>query len=74
MSSIREREDRIKRFALRVRGAALRVAGGRINVRRFRTDDVVNDAPLPDFKLELSALARLLEPKRPLKRSKKEVG
>lgn len=74
VGAIREREERIKRFALRVRGAAARVSGGRTNVRRFRTDDVVNDAPLPDFKLELSTLVRLLEPHRPLKRSKKQVG
>ena len=72
-NAIKEREERIRAFAIRVRAAAARLAGGRTMARRFRTEDVVNDAPLPQFKLELGAIAQLLAPRRPLKRSKKLV-
>ncbi len=72
-SAIKEREERIRAFALRVRAAGSRLAAGRTMARRFRTEDVVNDAPLPQFKLELATLTQLLAPRRPLKRSKKLV-
>ncbi|EFJ49224.1 hypothetical protein VOLCADRAFT_90164 [Volvox carteri f. nagariensis] len=72
-NAIKEREERIRAFALRVRTAAARVAGGLLMARRFRTEDVVNDMPLPQFKLELGVITQLLAPRRPLKRSRKLV-
>ncbi|GLI71606.1 hypothetical protein VaNZ11_016870 [Volvox africanus] len=72
-NSIKEREERIRAFALRVHAAAARVAGGLLMARRFRTEDVVNDAPLPQFKLELAVITQLLAPRRPLKRTRKLV-
>ncbi|GFR45894.1 hypothetical protein Agub_g7350 [Astrephomene gubernaculifera] len=71
-AAVKEREERIRAFALRVRAAAARL-DGRLMARRFRTEDVVNDAPLPQFKLELAAITQLLAPRRPLKRTKKLV-
>ncbi|GLC45379.1 hypothetical protein PLESTM_001726300, partial [Pleodorina starrii] len=72
-NAIKEREERVRAFALRVRTAAARVAGGLLGARHFRTDDVVNDAPLPQFKLELGLISQLFAPRRPLKRSRKLV-
>ncbi|GIL90780.1 hypothetical protein Vretifemale_18510, partial [Volvox reticuliferus] len=72
-NAIKEREERIRAFALRVRAAAARVAGGLLMARHFRTEDVVNDAPLPQFKLELAVITQLLAPRRPLKRTRKLV-
>ncbi|KAG2484062.1 hypothetical protein HYH03_017082 [Edaphochlamys debaryana] len=72
-NAIKEREERIRAFGLRVRAASARLAEGRTMARRFRTEDVVNDAPLPQFKLELGAISQLLAPRRPLKRSRKLI-
>lgn len=50
-SAIEDRERRVKAFAERLHAAATRLARGKQATRRFTTDDVVNDAPLPDFKV-----------------------
>eukprot|EP00955_Chlamydomonas_euryale_P030528 321507-Chlamydomonas_euryale.AAC.7 len=54
-AAVEDRERRIREFAERLHAAAVRLARGKQVVRRFTTDDVVNDAPLPDFKVRLRA-------------------
>jgi hypothetical protein len=89
---VEEREARIKEFAMRIRAAANRIAGGKQvgiwfgcnlwmelllagtfrtlmctapwvechlcvqAVRKYKTDDVVNDTPLPEFKVHRGQL------------------
>lgn len=52
-------------FALRLRGARGASAGvagpGRGTGRRVRTDDVVKDVALPEFRLDVSSLLALLQ-------------
>lgn len=42
--------------------------------RKYKTDDVVNDTPLPEFKVDFSTLQRLIAPRRPLKPTPKIVS
>lgn len=72
---IEAREARIREFALQVRSAAARVAGGLTSSsgKRYTTPDVVQDVPLPNFNINLSAIFRLLEERRPLRGQKKVV-
>ncbi|KAI8465651.1 MAG: hypothetical protein J3K34DRAFT_487137 [Monoraphidium minutum] len=74
------RQDRaIKDFALRLRAAAGGAAPGRGGggrgggSRRLRTDDVVKDTALPEFRLDLGALVALLQPARPLRPRRRTV-
>lgn len=59
---------------MQVRAAATKVTGGKPVGRRFKTDDVVTDVPLPQFKLDLAFLGRLLAERRPLARRQKLVN
>jgi hypothetical protein len=70
-AAVEDREARIKAFAERVHLAAVRLARGKQVSRRYTTDDVVNDAPLPDFKVEWKLFAKLFEARRPLRRKRK---
>ncbi|KAF6253850.1 hypothetical protein COO60DRAFT_1463007 [Scenedesmus sp. NREL 46B-D3] len=60
-------------FALRVRAACNQLGSSRGLGRHFKTDDVVKDAPLPEFKLDLSSLAAALAPARPLRPQRRAV-
>jgi hypothetical protein len=70
--ALEARETAFRSFALRLRAAAAKTAGGRPGCR-FKTDDVVKDAPLPEFRFDLSTLAALLAPVRPLRPRRKAV-
>uniref|UniRef100_A0A7S3R2T6 C2 domain-containing protein n=1 Tax=Dunaliella tertiolecta TaxID=3047 RepID=A0A7S3R2T6_DUNTE len=70
---IEEREARIKDFGLRIRSAATRIAGGKQAARKYKTEDVVNDTPLPEFKVDFQSLLSLVMPRRPLKRERKVI-
>jgi len=59
-------------FALRLRTGASKLEGGRVG-GRFKTDDVVKDAPLPEFKFDLSTLAAAFAPVRPLRPQRRIV-
>lgn len=59
-------------FALRLRATASKLGAGRAG-GRFKTDDVVKDTPLPEFKLDLSTLAGAFAPVRPLRPQRKAV-
>jgi hypothetical protein len=59
-------------FALRLRATASKLGAGRPG-GRFKTDDVVKDTPLPEFKLDLSTLAAAFAPVRPLRPQRKAV-
>lgn len=59
-------------FALRLRTGASKLEGGRMG-GRFKTDDVVKDAPLPEFKFDLSTLAAAFAPVRPLRPQRRIV-
>ncbi|KAJ9514810.1 hypothetical protein QJQ45_028482, partial [Haematococcus lacustris] len=72
-SGIEEREARLKEYALRIRAAANRVAGGIQAGRRYKTEDVINDTPLPQFKVDFVTLTQLFAPRRPLKRERKLI-
>jgi hypothetical protein len=62
--AVAQREARLQQFALTVRGAATRLRNGRPAGRRWRTEDVVKDTPLPEFKIDLSLLVAALRPNR----------
>ncbi|KAF5837475.1 hypothetical protein DUNSADRAFT_4277 [Dunaliella salina] len=70
---IEEREARIKEFGQRIRSAASRIAGGKQAARKYKTEDVVNDTPLPEFKVDVQSILSLVMPRRPLKRERKMV-
>lgn len=59
-------------FALRLRATASKLCGGR-GAQQFKTDDVVKDAPLPEFKLDLSTIAAAFAPVRPLRPQRRMV-
>lgn len=59
-------------FALRLRTTASKLGGGRVG-GCFKTDDVVKDTPLPEFKLDLSTLAAAFAPVRPLRPQRRAV-
>jgi hypothetical protein len=61
---VAQREARLQQFALSVRSAATKLQQGRPGGRRYRTQDVVRDTPLPEFKLDLSLLAAAFRPNR----------
>ncbi|KAF6253870.1 hypothetical protein COO60DRAFT_1642856 [Scenedesmus sp. NREL 46B-D3] len=71
--AIEAREAGIRSFALRVCAACNQLGSGRGLGRHFKTDDVVKDAPLPEFKLDLSSLAAALAPARPLRPQRRAV-
>eukprot|EP00878_Enallax_costatus_P041472 GHUV01048262.1.p1 GENE.GHUV01048262.1~~GHUV01048262.1.p1 ORF type:complete len:320 (+),score=99.12 GHUV01048262.1:563-1522(+) len=71
--AIEAREAAIRAFALRVRASCNQLGSGRALGRKFKTDDVVKDAPLPEFKLDLSSLAAALAPVRPLRPQRRAV-
>lgn len=58
-------------LALRLRAASAKMGGAGPGRGRFRTDDVVRDAPLPEFRLDLSTLAAAFAPVRPLRPKRK---
>lgn len=62
--AVAQREARLQQFALTVRSAATRLRNGRPAGRRWRTEDVVKDTPLPEFKIDLSLLVAALRPNR----------
>jgi hypothetical protein len=62
--AVAQREARLQQFALLVRSSATRLQQGRPGGRRYRTQDVVRDTPLPEFRLDLSLLAAALRPNR----------
>ena len=41
--------------------------------RRIRTEDVVKDSPLPEFRLDLAFIMELLRPQRKLRPRRKQV-
>jgi hypothetical protein len=59
-------------FALRLRATASKLDAGRVG-GRYKTEDVVKDTPLPEFKLDLSTLAAAFAPVRPLRPQRKVV-
>jgi hypothetical protein len=59
-------------FALRLRATASKLGGGRMG-GQFKTDDVVRDIPLPEFKLDLSTLAAAFAPVRPLRPQRRVI-
>eukprot|EP00775_Hariotina_reticulata_P004277 gene4277-4531_t len=71
--ALEARETAIRAFALRIRSACNQMSSGRSLGRAFKTNDVVKDAPLPEFKLDLSSLAALLAPVRPLRPQRRAI-
>jgi hypothetical protein len=59
-------------FALRLRATASKLDAGRVG-GRYKTEEVVKDTPLPEFKLDLSTLAAAFAPVRPLRPQRKVV-
>ncbi|KAK9808578.1 hypothetical protein WJX72_000007 [[Myrmecia] bisecta] len=71
--AIEKREQRIKEFALRVRALVSRKLASSMLDRRIRTEDVVKDSPLPEFRLNLQFLMELIRPQRKLRPRRKPV-
>lgn len=74
LEAMQQREARLKEFSHRVRAARAHIAPGALaRMRQHKTDDVVRDTPLPEFKINLASLARLLQPVRPLRPQKRAI-
>ncbi|GMH34202.1 hypothetical protein BSKO_02036 [Bryopsis sp. KO-2023] len=69
--AIEEREDRIREFVLAVRNAVSRCQID--HAPRLDTDDIVREAPLPEFKLNLASILALMQPSRKLRPRRKQV-
>jgi coiled-coil and C2 domain-containing protein 2A len=70
--AIETREARIKEFAFRVRAATAGTAGAGGRIQALKTDEVVREMQLPEFKLDLAALQGLLAPQRKLQPRRKQ--
>lgn len=57
---------------MRLRATASKLGGGRVG-GHFKTDDVVKDTPLPEFKFDLTTLAAAFAPVRPLRPQRRTV-
>eukprot|EP00879_Flechtneria_rotunda_P017698 GHRR01018550.1.p1 GENE.GHRR01018550.1~~GHRR01018550.1.p1 ORF type:complete len:809 (+),score=288.09 GHRR01018550.1:245-2428(+) len=71
--AIGAREAGIRALALHIRAACDQMGRGHSYGRRFKTQDVVKDSPLPEFRLDLSSLAAMFAPNRPLRPQKRTV-
>lgn len=63
----------MQEFALRVRTVLSRTLATQMLLHRVGTEDVVKDAPMPQFRLNLEFLASLLQPQRKLRPKRKKV-
>eukprot|EP00899_Mesostigma_viride_P011659 jgi/Mesvir1/20494/Mv12380-RA.1 len=68
-----ERTLKVRDFAQRIRMSVERNHRGSEATYGFKTEDVVNDSPLPDFKLDLSFIMEALKPRRKLRPARKQV-
>lgn len=69
--ALEERENQIKNFYSAVQDTLSR-RGSKIH-HKLRTEDVVREPQIPDFKFDFASIMSLLKPKRKLGPHRKEV-